>query len=31
VLPGVDTLLHDGAVIAIGAWTSVIVRAIDVS
>ena len=31
VLPGVDTLLHDGAVIAIGAWTSIIIRAIDVS
>ena len=23
VLPGVDTLLHDGAVIAMGAWTSI--------
>lgn len=31
VLPGVDTLLHDGAVIALGAWTSIIIRAIDVS
>jgi len=31
VLPGVDTSLHDGAVIAIGAWTSIIIRAIDVS
>ncbi len=31
VLPGVDTLLHDGAVIAIGAWTSVHIRAIDPS
>ena len=28
VLPGVDTLLHDGAAIAIGAWTSITVRAI---
>ena len=28
VLPGVDTVLHDGAVVAIGAWTSIVVRAI---
>ena len=28
VLPGVDTSLHDGAAIAIGAWTSIVVRAI---
>ena len=28
VLPGVDTLLHDGAAIAVGAWTSIIIRAI---
>ncbi len=31
VLPGVDTSLHDGAVIAIGAWTSILIRAIDAS
>jgi hypothetical protein len=30
VLPGVDTVLRDGTVIAIGAWTSVIIRAINV-
>jgi len=28
VQSGVDTLLHDGSVIGIGAWTSVIIRAI---
>ena len=30
VLPGVNTLLDDGAAIAIGAWTSIIVRRVDV-
>ncbi len=28
VLPGVDTVLRDGAVIAVGAWTSIVIRAI---
>ena len=28
VLPGVDTPLHDGAAIAIGGWTSIVVRVI---
>jgi hypothetical protein len=31
VLPGVDIVLHDGAVIAIGAWTSIMIRSIRVS
>ncbi len=31
VLPGVDTSLHDGAVIAIGAWTSILITAIAIS
>ena len=31
VLPGADTLLHDGAVIAMGAWTSIMIRALGTS